>query len=359
MALSDTVTFKLLGELHPDAHNPRLRPDQRGRMSDNELLEFVAATYEPIIIAESIARHGFFGSEPLVVTEEGGRWIVLEGNRRLTALLGLARPDLREHFDRASRWEELAERREISLDMTVPVLTADERKDADAVIGFRHISGVEQWKPLQRAQYIAYLVAVRHQTFLEVADTVGEEQDIVKMYYRNQSVIEKARELGRNDLADASEDRFGTFTAALNRTGIRDFVGVRVVGAVREGQDQLDEDKLDEFAELSSWLYGVDGQDKVITDTRNLTELAEVLRAPVAVAELRRSRDLSSAYALTPGPPKRLLRQLATAVGHLRSVANSPDLIVGEARTEELVDELEGHTGHIVEVIRGDGAGEA
>jgi hypothetical protein len=51
-----------------------------------------------------------------------------------------------------------------------------------------------------------------------------------------------------------------------------------------------------------------------------------------------------------------LLRQLATAVGHLRAVANSPDLIVGEARTEELVDELEQHTEHIVEIVRGDGA---
>ena len=353
MALSETVTFKALGDLHPDPDNPRLRHDQRGLLSDDELLEFMAATYEPIVVAESIARHGFFGSEPLVITQEAGRWVVLEGNRRLTALLGLARADLRERFDRAHDWQRLAERREISLQMSIPVLEAAERKDADAVIGFRHISGVAQWKPLQRAQFVAYLVDVRGQTFLEVADTVGEDEDVVRMYYRNQSVIEKARELDRNELADASEERFGTFTAAPNRTGIRDFVGVRVVGAVRERQEQLREDKLDAFAELSSWLYGVDGKDKVISDTRNLTELAEVLRAPGALEELRRSRDLSSAYALTPGPPKRLLRQLATAVGHLRSVANSPELIVGEARTEELVDELEERTGQIVEVVRG------
>ena len=353
MALSETVTFKPLGSLHPDPDNPRLRHDQRGHLTDDALLEFVAATYEPIVIAESIARHGFFGSEPLVVTQEDEKWIVLEGNRRLTALLGLARPDLRERFDRAHQWEELAARREISLEMSVPVLEAEERKDADAVIGFRHISGVEQWKPLQRAQFVAYLVDVRDLTFLEVADTVGEEEDVVRMYYRNQSVIRKARDLDRSELADASEERFGTFTAALNRTGIRDFVGVRVVSAVREGQEQLREDKLEAFAELSSWLYGVDGEDKVISDTRNLTELAEVLRAPEALAELRRSRDLSSAYALTPGPPKRLVRQLATAVGHLRSVANSPELIVGEARTEELADELEDLTGRIVEVVRG------
>ena len=352
MALADTVTFKPLRDLHPDPENPRLRHDQRGKMSDDQLLEFVAATYEPIVVAESIAGHGYFGSEPLIVTEEEGRYIVLEGNRRLTALLGLARPELRARFDRAREWDDLAKRRPIPLNMSIPVLEADDREDADAVIGFRHISGVEQWKPLQRAQYIAYLIDVRGKSFLEVSDTVGEEEDVVRTYYRNESILEKARRLGRDDLADAAEERFGTFTAALNRTGIRDFVGVRVVGAVQEGQDQLRDDKLGSFAELSSWLYGVDGRDKIISDTRNLTELAEVLRDATAREELQRSRDLSSAYALTPGPPKRLLKQLAIAVGHLRSVANSTELIVGEARTEELVEELDERTKEIVAVVR-------
>jgi hypothetical protein len=348
MALSEQVTFKPLSELRPDPENPRLRHDQRGELSDDELLQFIANTFEPITIAESIARYGFFPSEPLVVVKDDGRWIVLEGNRRLVALLGMARPELRRTFDNADHWQELADQRAISLDLEVPVITADEREDADAIIGFRHIAGVVDWKPLQRAQFIAYLVDTRNKSFLEVADTVGEEEDIVRMLYRNQSIIERARQLGRDDLADASEERFGTFTAALNRTGIREFVGVRTIGDVEEGDEQLDEDELRSFAELSSWLYGLGEGEKVIGETRDLTELAEVLRAPNALAELRTSRDLSTAYALTPGPPKRLLKQLAQAVGHLRSVANSAELIAGEARTEELVQELEELTEQIV-----------
>lgn len=348
MALAETVTFLPLSELHADPSNPRLRHDQRGQLSDDELLVFIDKNYEALIVAESIARHGFFGSEPLVICEEDGRWIVLEGNRRLTALLGLARPDLRAQFDEAATWDELAERRGITLDLEVPVLVADERADADALIGFRHISGVMDWKPLQRAQYIAYLVDDRGQSFLEVADTVGLEEDVVRMLYRNQSIIERARALGQPEVADASERRFGTFTAALNRNGIREYIGARTANRVRERVPQLEPEKLPAFVDLASWLYGVDGEQKVIEETRNLSELAEVLREPAARDELRRSRDLSAAYALTPGPPKRLLRQLATAVGNLRSVANSVDLLVGQARTEELVDELSDLTGRIL-----------
>lgn len=356
MALAEVVTFKPLSDLHPDPQNPRLRADDRGTLTDDALLTFMAKTYEPVAVAESIARHGYFGSEPLIVTEEDGQWIVLEGNRRLTALLGLARDDLRAQFPKSKAWDELAERREIALDMSVPVLEAAEREDADAVVGFRHISGVEEWKPLQRAQYVAYLVDVRGKSFLEVADTVGENEDVVRMYYRNQGILQRARELDRAELADAGEKRFGTFTAALNRRGIRDFIGARVVSSVQEGKQQLPDEKLPELAELSSWLYGVDGEDKIIGDTRNLTELAEVLRAPDALEELRRSRNLASAYALTPGPPKRLLKQFATAVGHLKSVANSADLIAEEERAEELAEELEQRTEEIVEVFNREGS---
>jgi hypothetical protein len=352
MALADTVTFRQLSDLHPDPKNPRLRHDQRGRLSEDDLLVFIDQNFEALIIAESIARYGFFGSEPLVICDEDGQWIVLEGNRRLTAMLGLARPDLRVRFDKAPHWNQLANRRHIRLNLQVPVLVADERADADALIGFRHISGVMDWKPLQRAQFVAYLVDQRGKSFLEVADTVGQDEEIVRMLYRNQNIIERAREMGQAAFADASERRFGTFTAALNRNGIREFIGARTVTRVRERTPQLEANKLDAFVELCSWLYGSDGQDKVIGETRNLTELAEVLRDPQALAELRRSRDLSTAYAFTPGPPKRLLRQLATAVGHLRSVANSAELLVDQARTEELVRELSSLTDRIVAQTR-------
>lgn len=357
MALSHEVTFTPLRELHPDPLNPRLRHEQRGTLSDDELLVFIEQSYEAVTVAESIARHGFFASEPLVISEEDARWVVLEGNRRLTALLGLARQDLREQFGDPEEWEHLAERREIPLDLSVPVLVAEEREDADALIGFRHISGVVEWKPLQRAQFIAYLVDDRDKSFLEVSDTVGEEEPVVRMLYRNQSILERARQLGREDLADTAENRFGTYTAALNRNGIREFVGARTVSAVKEGHEQLPDDKLDALGELSSWLYGSDHGEKVIGESRDLTALAEILRAPKALRELRRSRDLSAAYALTPGPPKRLLKQLAQAVGHLRAVANSTELIVGEARTEELVGELSDLTDQIADTIEGDDEG--
>lgn len=341
MALADRITHMSLEALHPDPKNPRLPADRHDWPDDDELLVFLADQFDPLSIAESIALHGYFPSEPLVVCQEDGRWIVLEGNRRLCALLAMARPDLADRFADADKWRELAPVMPITLETQVPVLEAAERTDADAVVGFRHIGGQLAWKPLQRAQYIAYLVDVRDQDFLHVAETVGEDEAVVRMLYRNQDMLARAEELGRPDLLAQGQARFGTFTAALNRNGLRDWVGARPVGEVRERRPQLVEDRLPDFAELFSWLFGTEREGKVIAETRELTILAEVVRDDTAREELRRTRDLYAAYAMTPGPPKRLLKQFAIAVGNLRAVALSAELIAREERALELADEAE------------------
>ncbi len=341
MALAEEVTHKPLEALHSDPGNPRLPPDRHEWPDEDELLVYLADQYDALSVAESIARHGYFPSEPLIVCDEDGRWVVLEGNRRLCALLGLARPELAARFADAARWQELAPVTPINMSTEVPVLEADHRTDADALIGFRHIGGQLAWKPLQRAQYIAYLVDRRHQDFLQVAESVGEEEDVVRMLYRNQGILSGARDLGRPDLLQQGQERFGTYTAALNRNGLREWVGARAPRDVRERGPQLAENRLERLAELFSWLFGNEREGKVIAETRELTMLAEVVRDDRARAELQRTRDLYAAYALTPGPPKRLLKQFAVAVGNLRAVATSAELIAEEERAHELAEETQ------------------
>ena len=188
---------------------------------------------------------------------------------------------------------------------------------------------------MQRAQFIAYLVDERGQSFDKVSDTVGEEDDTVRMRYRNQSILLHASELGRRDVLDAGERSFGTYTAALNRTGLRDFIGAPAIAGVRERTAQLADEALPNLVELFGWLYGLDndgrvvvgprpehGQRKVIRESRELSMLAAVVQREDALEELRRSRDLDAAYALTPAPNKTLARQLAIAAGNLRAAVS-------------------------------------
>jgi hypothetical protein len=346
MTLHRDLRQERIGDLIPDPENPRFPDDQRGTMSEDELFVHIADTFEALTIAESIARHGYFTSEPMILL--GGvaaRKVVLEGNRRLTALHGLARADLRERFAETHRWNLAAEEASIGLDFPVPALIADARSDADAIIGFRHIGSVLPWKPVQRARFLAYLIDDQLESFEEAADSVGEELSVVRMLYRNQGIITFAREKDLPEVASHASSRFGIFTAALNRATLRDYVGAPPVSQVTERVQPIEEDDLSNLVELASWLFGDRDEEKVISDSRQLTTLAKVVGNALALEELQRSRRLDEAFeivaATTLSEPKRVLKQLATGVGNVRSAVDSLDCIEGEPRASELSYELD------------------
>jgi hypothetical protein len=67
--IGDTIEYLPVDELARldlDPLNPRFPPASQGAGQD-EILRFTEARYEPILIGRSVARHGFFASEPLIV----------------------------------------------------------------------------------------------------------------------------------------------------------------------------------------------------------------------------------------------------------------------------------------------------
>ena len=207
-----------------------------------------------------------------------------------------------------------------------------------------------------KLEFIAHLVDDRCSSFDVVADTVGEEEETVRMLYRNQSVLTQARALGRDDVFELGQKRFGTYTAALNRNPLRTFVGIAAVPDVTEREPQLDEPRLAELVELFSWLYGIEGEQKVIRESRELSMLAAVVRRDDALDLLRRTRDLDAAYAMTPAQAGSTIRQLGIAAGNLRAAVQSVDLIVDDPRTRERADEIEGLLEELFEALDAHGA---
>src|SRR5438477_8861944 len=79
-----------------DAKNPRLAEYALG--SKPTQLELLRILWEKMAVDElvlSIASRGYFTHEPIFVTEERGKFIVLEGNRRLAAVKLLLDPEAR------------------------------------------------------------------------------------------------------------------------------------------------------------------------------------------------------------------------------------------------------------------------
>ena len=228
-----------LGNLRLDPENPRLPAAAQGA-SQEDLAFDLELGFEAFTVAESIASHGFFTSEPLIAVpseDEAGVWIVVEGNRRLTALLGLAQPSIRSQFPSPDQWDALAAKADLTLDTEVPVVVVDSRSTVVPIIGFRHISGILGWTPFAQARYVAKLVDDDGLSFAEVAKMIGIDKGRAGNLYREQAIAKQAATLGIP--TGPVEEAFSLLTVAMSNTKLRGFVGAPLGSKLEPGTDPV------------------------------------------------------------------------------------------------------------------------
>ena len=283
-----------LGSLRLDPQNPRLPVELRGS-GQEDLAVHLELGFDALTVAESIASHGYFGSEPLIViaSDEPSVWVVVEGNRRLTALLGLVDETIRSEFANPDPWVKLAATTAMGLGDLIPVVVLPDRAAATPIIGFRHISGILQWQPFAQARYVADLVDKEQMTFADVARMIGIEKTRVGNLYRDQAIAGQARRLGLD--TGPLEESFSLLTVAMNTTKLRDHIGAPVGSRSEPGEAPIPMDKVEHLRELLIWIYGDGETEPVISDSREISKLGNVVATETGLAALRGGSTLESA----------------------------------------------------------------
>ena len=339
-----------VSDLLLDAANPRL-PEGLGDVDQESLIAFMEAEYDVLTVAKSIAEHGYFQSEPLIVVVEDGENVVVEGNRRLAALKLLRSDDLREAIGVTDpdEWDEASES-DVIPDV-VPVVIAPDRKSVAPIVGYRHISGIEPWDPWAKARFISHLVNDLELDFDDAARLVGERETDIRSHYRNEAVVRQAKE-DFDIETERVQSSFGVFTRAMTSLGIRTFVGAPAPAEVEAGKKPLSHDSAERFRELAEWLFGTEEKEAVIQDSRHLTELGTILASETGLQVLREKGDREEAFIAAGGLQDRLLRRLANANGNLEKAAADMELYPGDpeacrqiAACKEALEKLEAVAG--------------
>lgn len=284
-----------LSKLLLDALNPRFHPPASGDPSQLELAIRLSEEDDALVVARSIARHGFYPWEVLVVIEHGPNFIVVEGNRRLTALMGLTDEALRSQLPDASEWHELAAQASPLLDGTAPCVVAISRTAAQPALGYRHISGITPWGPYAQARFIAHMIETEMKSETEVAEVTGKTVGWVRDIYRNYRVTEQAEAWGYDTLGIS--DSFSLMDVALGQRGIKDFLGVGPASPVEPYSAPVPAEKSSELGELVALIWGDDERDPVITDSRQIRKLGRIINNQAAMASLREGKSLDEAVA--------------------------------------------------------------
>ena len=353
----ETKSLKI-SDLLLDPENPRIpEPDDGKPRSQAELARILDMGFDAFTVAESLAVHGYFASEPMIaISGTNGKWVVVEGNRRLTAILGLTEAGIRGGFLEAKKWDEIATNSKITSNDSIPVVIASSRLDAAPIIGTKHIGGILQWKPYPQARYIANLVDVHKVAFADVATLLGLKKNLVIDLYREQAISNQAKSLGIN--TGNVESAFSLLTVAMRNSKLREHVGAPVGTAVKQGEDPIPAEKFEEIKEVLTFIFGDENTEAIITDSRQITTLANVVANPEGLKALRAGKSLEEAkQKITVSgqtPLERLVNRLTAGKNALVAAADDISESHGEEVVKTLLTEIEDALGTLKTVAEDD-----
>jgi hypothetical protein len=231
MATESWPTKRLsVTSLQLDAKNPRLGRETSVR-APREIIQYLFDHDKALEVAESIAYRGYFPNEPLLAIEEKGRYVVVEGNRRLAALKALREPGLLEssigrQVERLSR--RIADPQSIA---TVPVTIAPSRRATDRQIAGRHIgSPVLAWQAENRASFILEKLEEGYDND-ELRDGLGFTLADIQQARQTRSIADMARSLDLPEEIKAKLDNpraklFTTLERVFDSSVGRDYLKV-------------------------------------------------------------------------------------------------------------------------------------
>ena len=143
-----------LSELKLDSENPRLPKSMHGK-PEVEILSYMLLDASLIELMLAIGENDFFpGEQLLVIPDIDGKYKVIEGNRRLSAVMLLNHPEL-ANVQVTKIQKALDEAKFIPTE--IPCLVFEKESEIHNYLGYRHITGIKEWRLLEKARYLSGL----------------------------------------------------------------------------------------------------------------------------------------------------------------------------------------------------------
>lgn len=317
--------------LELDARNPRLT-DMDIEASDEGIIAHLYKAEDLGELLQSIAANGYLDIEPFIVCQENGRYTVLEGNRRLAAVRLLRNNEFGNKIFNATRTKiqipEITQRCKDTLN-EISVYRVENRGDADAFIGFKHINGAARWSSFAKAKFAARWQRTSNLSLNEIANQVGDSHTTIKRMVHAIHVLEQAEKEQLFDVDDRWNPRFSFshLYTALSRPDYRKFLGLDSQWASYEPQpDPVPKDKENHLAELLTWIYGSKQDDiKPVVRSQNpdIKRLGKVLSNAASLTILRTDRPLDEAHEGTIPAEQKLVESLLLTRAQIREAFNN------------------------------------
>jgi len=292
-----------ISDLKLDLHNPRLPKSKQGK-DQKTIIEFMLLEAATLELMLAIGENDFFAGELLLVVpdnKERDKYIVIEGNRRLTAVLLLNEPELA--IVKKIAISEIIEKAKFKPTI-VPCLIFNNRDEIMKYLGFIHITGKKSWRLLEKARYLYDLSKsnnFKNHSFLdslkEIAKVIGSNSAYVKrllISFELYKIVEDEGFYGIGGLDDTSFF-LNYFTDGLNKDNIRRFINVKM-----DSDKPIENLKSENLKKLIKWWFEKsEGKSRVLGNSEDLKKLDAVLGNEIALSAFENGRNIEEAYELT------------------------------------------------------------
>ncbi len=297
-----------LGSLYLDPNNYRFldHPDYRRvppeRVFDADVQRrttgFVLGRHQENVrdLVASIKANGWLDIDPILVeSRDKGRFLVVEGNRRVATL---------KHLQR--RYEEDAVdlgKLDASTFSRLPVVLYRNASERDHLVmmGLHHISGKRRWPAINRARAMERLLSHFGGDADAVCEALGVSKRELNLSIRTLALVKAYKESDYGD--QLQSEQYNLFREVLKSEAMRTWLGWDPAALAASRQSNLN--RL--FSWMSREAESDDGEedgrdagigalsDPVITTGGQVRELAKIIEDPEAVRSLDETRSLQEA----------------------------------------------------------------
>jgi hypothetical protein len=296
----DKIRYATLDELFLDAKNPRLgRSAVAKDLSQADVLDVMKEwTLEEL--ATSFCENGFWPQEALIavrepVTKKQDGLVVVEGNRRLAALKLLQAAALGE--PNGTKYKELVEaapeKRLRALRERIPYMEMPSRAAVKSYLGYRHVTGIKEWRPAEKAEFIASLIDDDKLSYDEVRKRIGSKLPTVRLNYISYRLLLQMEEHSEKVDVEKVEERFSVLYLSLRSEGTRKYLQIDIEADPKTARMPVKPERLAQLEYFARWLFGDAKREPVVADSRQVDEFGQVLLSEGAIQYLERTEKPS------------------------------------------------------------------
>lgn len=222
-------------------------------------------------LANSIETVGFYYVDNIVARElDNGFFVVVEGNRRTTALKHLIKQF--EIGQSVMKEEAISNIKEIDI-LVIDGVIEDIDGIGKVIQGIRNVSGIKEWDAYQKAQYINDLIG-KGKDPVVISKMIGMSVREINRYYKTFNVMTQFK---RDEEYSGfwKHSYFSHFDEVLKRPALRAFMGWNEESYLFENMHNT--------RRFYEWLIPDENGNTAISDAHNVRDLVHLVNEPVAL----------------------------------------------------------------------------